>query len=110
MSGGQQGQRREKRKISDVSSIMSTKKMMFPLHFHSEDVLRQYLLLKLNHTNIMEVPGLFEIRLVPKSTSDTKIHFGKLAMEILCGERCIHAQLPTFERRKILELPMSCEH
>jgi hypothetical protein len=69
-------------------------KMMFPLHFHYEDVLRQYLLLKLNHTNIMEVPGLFEIRLVPKSTTDTKFHFGKLAMEILCGERCVHAQLP----------------
>lgn len=72
----------------------SGKAMMFPLHFHYEDVLRQDLLLKLNHTNIMEVPGLFEIRLVPKSTSDVKIQFGKLAMEILCGQRCIQAELP----------------
>ena len=59
--------------------------MMFPLHFHYEDVLRQDLLLKLNHANVMEVPGLFEIRLVPKAASDFRIQFGKLAMEILCG-------------------------
>ncbi|KAM0844525.1 hypothetical protein ACQ4PT_056982 [Festuca glaucescens] len=72
----------------------SGKAMMFPLHFHYEDVLREDLLLKLNHTNVMEVPGLFEIRLVPKSTSDAKIQFGKLAMEILCGQRSIQAQLP----------------
>ncbi|XP_047073867.1 60S ribosomal protein L5, mitochondrial-like [Lolium rigidum] len=72
----------------------SGKAMMFPLHFHYEDVLREDLLLKLNHTNVMEVPGLFEIRLVPKSTNDAKIQFGKLAMEILCGQRSIHAQLP----------------
>ena len=44
--------------------------MMFPLHFHYEDVLRQDLLLKLNHANVMEVPGLFEIRLVPKAPYD----------------------------------------
>ncbi|XP_037409133.1 60S ribosomal protein L5, mitochondrial-like [Triticum dicoccoides] len=55
--------------------------MMFPLHFHYEDVLRQDLLLKLNHANVMEVPGLFEIRLVPKDASDFRIQFGKLAME-----------------------------
>ncbi|XP_051225305.1 large ribosomal subunit protein uL5m [Lolium perenne] len=72
----------------------SGKAMMFPLHFHYEDVLREDLLLKLNHTNVMEVPGLFEIRLVPKSTSDAKIQFGKLAMEILCGQKSIQAQLP----------------
>jgi len=72
----------------------SGKAMMFPLHFHYEDVLRQDLLLKMNHTNIMEVPGLFEIRLVPKSTSDAKIQFGKLAMEILSGQKSIQAQLP----------------
>lgn len=59
---------------------------MFPLHFHYEDVLRQDLLLKLNHANVMEVPGLFEIRLVPKAASDFKIQFGKLAMEI-CAVR-----------------------
>ena len=63
--------------------------MMFPLHFHYEDVLRQDLLLKLNHANVMEVPGLFEIRLVPKAASDFRIQFGKLAMEILCGQRFI---------------------
>lgn len=61
--------------------------MMFPLHFHYEDVLRQDLLLKLNYANVMEVPGLCEIRLVPKAASDFRIKFGKLAMEISCGQR-----------------------
>jgi len=42
--------------------------MMFPLHFHYEDILRQDLLLKLNYANVMEVPGSFEIRLVPKAS------------------------------------------
>nr|YP_010835418.1 ribosomal protein L5 [Poa pratensis]WDZ67872.1 ribosomal protein L5 [Poa pratensis]WFQ83087.1 ribosomal protein L5 [Poa pratensis] len=65
---------------------------MFPLHFHYEDVLRQDLLLKLNHANVMEVPGLFEIRLVPKAASDFRIPFSKLAMEILCGQRFIQTQ------------------
>ncbi|KAJ3668589.1 hypothetical protein LUZ60_018203 [Juncus effusus] len=51
--------------------------MMFPLHFHYEDVLRQDLLLKLNYANVMEVPGSFEIRLVPKAAvSDFRIQFG----------------------------------
>ncbi|TVU19152.1 hypothetical protein EJB05_35288 [Eragrostis curvula] len=66
--------------------------MMFPLHFHYEDVVRQDLLLKLNHTNIMEIPGLFEIRLVPKTASDFKPQIGKLAMEILCGQKFIQPQ------------------
>lgn len=61
--------------------------MMFPLHFHYEDILRQDLLLKLNYANVMEVPGSFEIRLVPKAgVSDFRILFGKLATEILCGQ------------------------
>jgi hypothetical protein len=47
--------------------------MMFPLNFHQEDALRQDLLLKLNHINVMEVPGLFEIRLVPKAASGYRI-------------------------------------
>ncbi|KAK3124397.1 hypothetical protein QOZ80_7BG0585990 [Eleusine coracana subsp. coracana] len=66
--------------------------MMLPLHFHYEDVLRQDLLLKLSHTNIMEIPGLFEIRLAPKTASDFKPQIGKLAMEILCGQRFVQAQ------------------
>ncbi|CAA6667104.1 unnamed protein product [Spirodela intermedia] len=53
---------------------------MFPLHFHYEDVSRQDLLLKPNHANVMEVPGLCEIRLVPSSSF--RIKNGKLAMEI----------------------------
>jgi len=65
---------------------------MFSLHFHYEDVLRQDLLLKLNYANVMEVPGLFEIRLVPKAASDFRIQFGKLAMEILCGQRFIQTE------------------
>jgi ribosomal protein L5 len=79
----------------------SGKAMMFPLHFHYEDVLRQDLLLKLNHANVMEVPGLFEIRLVPKAASDFRIPFSKLAMEILCGQRFIQTQRgPYFQAGK----------
>lgn len=68
--------------------------MMLELLFHYEDVLRQDLLLKLNYANVMEVPGLFEIRLVP-----TRIQFGKLAMEILCGQRFIQTG-PYFQAGK----------
>ncbi|KAL2927206.1 60S ribosomal protein L5 mitochondrial [Bienertia sinuspersici] len=58
---------------------------MFPLHFHYEDVSRQDPLLKPNHANVMDVPGLCEIRVVPKAApSDFIIQNGKLAMEILC--------------------------
>nr|UFH78293.1 ribosomal protein L5 [Chlorophytum comosum] len=61
--------------------------MMFPLHFHYEDVSRQDPLLKPNHANVMEVPGSCEIRLVPNSfgPSSFRIKFGKLAMEIPRG-------------------------
>nr|AHA47121.1 ribosomal protein L5 [Amborella trichopoda]AHC94303.1 ribosomal protein L5 [Amborella trichopoda] len=65
---------------------------MFSLHFHYEDVLRQDLLLKLNHANVMEVPGLCEIRVIPKAPSDFRIFNGKLAMEILCGQRFVQTQ------------------
>lgn len=65
---------------------------MFPLYFHYEDVLRQDLLLKLNHANVMEVPGLCEIRVVPKAPYDFIIKNGKLAMEISCGQKFIQTQ------------------
>lgn len=65
---------------------------MFPLNFHYEDVLRQDLLLKLNHANVMEVPGLCEIRVVPKAPYDFIIKNGKLAMEIPCGQKFIQTQ------------------
>ncbi|KAI4977732.1 hypothetical protein ZWY2020_014286 [Hordeum vulgare] len=49
----------------------------------------------------MEVPGLFEIRLVPKAASNFIIQFGKLAMEILCGQRFIQTQrAPYFQAGK----------
>ncbi|MCL7027504.1 hypothetical protein MKW94_026440 [Papaver nudicaule] len=54
---------------------------MFPLSFHYEDVSRQDPLLKLNHANVMEVPGSCEIRVVP-TPSDFRIQNKKLAMEI----------------------------
>ncbi|KAL2931309.1 60S ribosomal protein L5 mitochondrial [Bienertia sinuspersici] len=58
---------------------------MFPLHFHYEDVSRQDPLLKPNHTNVMDVLGLCEIRVVPKAApSDFTIQNRKLAMEIPC--------------------------
>nr|WFQ81744.1 ribosomal protein L5 [Coptis omeiensis]WGU50287.1 ribosomal protein L5 [Coptis deltoidea]WGU50305.1 ribosomal protein L5 [Coptis deltoidea] len=65
---------------------------MFPLHFHYEDVSRQDPLLKPNHANVMEVPGSFEIRVVPKAPSDFRIKKGKLAMEIPRGQRFIQTQ------------------
>lgn len=67
---------------------------MFPLYFHYEDVSRQDPLLKPNHANVMEVPGLFEIRVVPKAKApyDFIIKNGKLAMEISCGQKFIQTQ------------------
>nr|UNA62825.1 ribosomal protein L5 [Oenothera biennis] len=67
---------------------------MFPLNFHYEDVSRQDLLLKPNHANVMEVPESCEIRIVPKtsSTYDFIIKNGKLAMEILRGQKFIQTE------------------
>ncbi|MCL7025676.1 hypothetical protein MKW94_022132 [Papaver nudicaule] len=45
--------------------------------FHYEDVSRQDPLLKLNHANVMEVPGSCEIRVVP-TPSDFRIQNKKL--------------------------------
>nr|TKW24850.1 LOW QUALITY PROTEIN: hypothetical protein SEVIR_3G076800v2 [Setaria viridis] len=74
--------------------------MMLPLHLHYEDVLRQDLLLKQNHANIMQVPGLYEIRLVPKAGSDLRVPIGKLAMEILSGQRFKEAQSDPFAKAR----------
>lgn len=74
--------------------------MMLPLHFHYEDVLRQDLLLKQNHDNIMQIPGLFEIKLAPKAGSDLKIPIGKLAMEILSGQRFKEAKSDPFAKAR----------
>ncbi|KAL5057354.1 hypothetical protein RYX36_028958 [Vicia faba] len=49
-------------------------------------------LLKLNHANIMEVPGSCEIRLVPKAPYDLIIINGKLAMELPRGQKFIQTQ------------------
>lgn len=74
---------------------------MFPLHFHYEDVLRQDLLLKLNYANVMEVPGLCEIRLGLVPNSDFRILFGKLAMEMTCGQRFFQTKRgPSFQAGK----------
>nr|BCT43292.1 ribosomal protein L5 [Musa coccinea] len=64
--------------------------MIFLLHFHYEDVSRQDPLLKPNHANVMEVPGSFEIRLVPSAAFI--IPFSKFAMEMECGQRFIQTQ------------------
>ncbi|KAE9459234.1 hypothetical protein C3L33_08853, partial [Rhododendron williamsianum] len=64
-----------------------------PLHFHYEDVLRQDLLLKLNYANVMEVPGLRKVRVLPKAAPSALImKKGKLAMEISCGQKLIQTQ------------------
>ncbi|PKA45844.1 60S ribosomal protein L5, mitochondrial [Apostasia shenzhenica] len=73
--------------------------MMFPLHFHYEDVSRQDPLLKPNHANVMEVPGSCEIRLVPNS--DFIILFGKWAMEMTRGQRLLYRQKWLFQREKL---------
>ncbi|KAI3913374.1 hypothetical protein MKW92_001499 [Papaver armeniacum] len=62
---------------------------MFPLSFHYEDVSRQDPLLKLNHANVMEVPGSCEIRVV-RTPSDFRIQNGKL--DILRGQRFIQRE------------------
>nr|BDI13083.1 ribosomal protein L5 [Begonia coptidifolia] len=66
---------------------------MFSLDFHYEDVSRQDPLLKLNHANVMEVPGSCEIRVVPKAPYDFIIKNGKLAMEIPCGQKFIQTPI-----------------
>ena len=66
--------------------------LMFPLNFHYEDVLRQDPLLKLNHANVMEVPGSCEIRVLPKAPYDFIIKNGKLAMEIPRGQKFIQTK------------------
>ena len=74
--------------------------MILPLHFHYEDVLRQDLLLKQNHANIMQVPGFFEIKLAPKAGSDLKIPIGKMAMEVLSGQRFKEAKSDPFAKAR----------
>uniref|UniRef100_K4ABF1 Large ribosomal subunit protein uL5m n=4 Tax=Setaria TaxID=4554 RepID=K4ABF1_SETIT len=88
-----------KRNRSSISKKSGTA-MMLPLHLHYEDVLRQDLLLKQNHANIMQVPGLYEIRLVPKAGSDLRVPIGKLAMEILSGQRFKEAQVDPFAKAR----------
>lgn len=61
------------------------------LRFHYENSLRQDLLLKLNYANIMEVPRLCKIIVVPKAPSDL-IENVKLAMEIVCGQKLIQTR------------------
>ncbi|XP_047314029.1 60S ribosomal protein L5, mitochondrial-like [Impatiens glandulifera] len=66
---------------------------MFPLNFHYEDVSRQDPLLKPNHANVMEVPGLCKIRVVPKAAPEALIiKNGKLAMEIPRSMKLIQTQ------------------
>nr|YP_009526587.1 ribosomal protein L5 [Ammopiptanthus mongolicus]AXV54346.1 ribosomal protein L5 [Ammopiptanthus mongolicus] len=65
---------------------------MFPLNFHYEDVSRQDPLLKLNHANVMEVPGSCKIRVVQKAPYDFIIKNGKLAMEIPRGQKFIQTK------------------
>jgi ribosomal protein L5 len=61
------------------------------LRFHYENLLRQDLLLKLNYANIMEVPRLCKIIIVPKAPSNL-IKNVKLVMEIVCSKKFIQTQ------------------
>ncbi len=59
--------------------------------FHYENLLRQNLLLKLNYANIIEVPRLCKIIIVPKAPSNL-IRNVKLAMEIICSQKFTQTQ------------------
>ncbi|CAL0324946.1 unnamed protein product [Lupinus luteus] len=56
------------------------------------DVSRQDPLLKLNHANVIEVPGSCQIRVVPKAPYDFIIKNGKLDMEIPRGQKFIQTK------------------
>nr|AKI85123.1 ribosomal protein L5 [Geranium maderense] len=57
------------------------------IYFHYEDVLRQDLLLKLNRSNITQIPRVKEIRVMPKVTDEATTKTGRLAMEISCSQK-----------------------
>ena len=61
------------------------------LEFHYNQVIRPDLLLKINYENIMEVPRLCKIIVVPKAPSSF-IKNVKLAMEIVCGQKFIQTR------------------
>ncbi len=61
-----------------------------PINKH-ENLLRQDLLLKLNYANIMEVPRLCKIIIVPKAPSNL-IKNVKLVMEIICNQKFTQTQ------------------
>nr|AKI85119.1 ribosomal protein L5 [Monsonia emarginata] len=57
------------------------------IYFHYEDVLRQDLLLKLNRSNITQIPRVKEIRVMPRVTEEATTKTGRLAMEISCSQK-----------------------
>nr|QIA59866.1 ribosomal protein L5 [Riccia cavernosa] len=61
------------------------------LEFHYNQVIRPDLLLKIHYENIMEVPRLCKIIVVPKAPSNL-IKNVKLAMEIVCGQKFIQTR------------------
>nr|YP_009674911.1 ribosomal protein L5 [Haplomitrium hookeri]QDE12944.1 ribosomal protein L5 [Haplomitrium hookeri] len=61
------------------------------LEFHHNQVIRPDLLPKMNYGNIMEVPRLCKIIVVPKAPSNF-VKNVKLAMEIVCGQRFIQTR------------------
>ncbi|KAI5653906.1 hypothetical protein M9H77_31093 [Catharanthus roseus] len=69
---------------------------MFPLYFHYEDVSRQDPFLKMNHANVMEVPGSCKGRELPEATPSIKK--GKWALEILRGQQLIKTQRVSIEK------------
>nr|WIA66257.1 ribosomal protein L5 [Apopellia endiviifolia]WIA66298.1 ribosomal protein L5 [Apopellia endiviifolia]WIA66339.1 ribosomal protein L5 [Apopellia endiviifolia]WIA66380.1 ribosomal protein L5 [Apopellia endiviifolia]WKW95101.1 ribosomal protein L5 [Apopellia endiviifolia] len=70
------------------------------LEFHYDQVIRPDLLLKINYENIMEVPRLCEIIVVPKAPSNF-IKNVKLAMEIVCGQKFIQTRRGKYGIRSI---------
>lgn len=59
------------------------------LRYHYENILRQDLLLKLNYSNIMQVPRLCKINICASPLNSVKSV--SLALEIICGQKFVEA-------------------
>lgn len=59
------------------------------LRYHYQNVLRQDLLLKCAHSNIMETPELRKVMIVAQVPYES-VKQKRLALEILCGQKAVH--------------------
>jgi len=64
------------------------------IRYYYEHVLRYDLLLKLDYTNIMEVPQLCKILILAKKVPYNHLKNVSLALEIICGQKTSYNLLP----------------